>query len=117
MKRAMMLVVFLLAVAAWPQTHPAPLRLNQVLDLNAPRSFTMSAKNPGPSIGIGGSQIFFVKDEDGNLMVNIDQQGKVTYGEKYKPDDAAKTFWNVLAKYYPIVCASDPVAASKKSAP
>jgi len=89
-------------MTAWPQTHPIP---PQDPSGNTTSTiFALQLEPPGPTVAIAGSKILFVKDKDGNLMVNIDQQGKVTYGEKYKPDDAAKTFWEVLAKYYPVVC-------------
>lgn len=46
----------------------------------------------------------FIEDENNVLMVKIDDKGAVTYGEKYKPDDGAKAFWEAIAREYPALC-------------
>lgn len=68
---------------------------------------------PQPTILIGGSAIIVINDADKKMMVNVTREGVVTYGEGYKPDDAAKAFWQGLAKYYPVVC-EKPKAEEKK---
>jgi hypothetical protein len=57
-----------------------------------------------PFVGIGGTDMIVVSDKDGKLMIKVTQDGKITYGPGYTPDAAARTFWEVLARYYPIVC-------------
>ena len=67
---------------------------------------------PEPRISISGDSIMKVDDKDGNLMVLVAKDGKVTYGKNYKADDGAKAFWEAMAKYFPEVC--KPVVTEKK---
>jgi hypothetical protein len=54
-------------------------------------------------IMLGGDRILEVDDTDSKVMVRVDLDGKVSYGEGYKPDDGARAFWETMAKYYPVV--------------
>jgi hypothetical protein len=72
----------------------------------------MLAVYHGPHIMIGGGQIMEVKNEDDKVMIHIDNDGKVTYGDNYKPDETAKVFWTTLAQSYPGVC--EKIEAEKK---
>lgn len=51
-----------------------------------------------------GFSIIKINDKEGHLMAEVDPKGRVIYGEGYKPDDAAKTFWEAMARAYPKVC-------------
>ena len=37
-------------------------------------------------------------------MVSVKQDGKVVYGDGYKPGEPERTFWQLMADYYPAVC-------------
>lgn len=39
--------------------------------------------------------------------------GKVTFGEGYTPDAAAKEFWSFIEKHYPEVCTAKSVPAEE----
>lgn len=94
-----MRMILTLFLFLWPQTpskDTAPTYTSNIEIL------TIFPKQP--SIAVGGSYIIKVVDKDDKLMVSVANDGKVIYGENYKPDDGAKTFWEVLVKYYPIVC-------------
>jgi hypothetical protein len=58
-----------------------------------------------------------VRDKDGKQMVSISSDGKVTYGENYKADESAKTFWEALALTYPSVCKQFQVPPSPPESP
>lgn len=48
--------------------------------------------------------MFTVNRKGGELLVGISPDGKITYGEGYKPDVAARQFWQSMADEYPHVC-------------
>jgi hypothetical protein len=64
----------------------------------------MIDNTPQPHVSIGGTYIIEIDDKDDALMVRVDRDGKITYGKGYSADASAKTFWELLAKYYPVVC-------------
>lgn len=81
--------------------------------------------DPSTTVHTSGSIAFFkqtsiieVRDKNEKLMVSIDPDGKVIYGEKYKPEESAKTFWRILAQSYPTVCRElhKPESAPKPAA-
>jgi len=48
------------------------------------------------------SNTITISDKDGNVMVAIDaNEGKIHYGEKYSPDEAAKIFWEAMYGNHP----------------
>ncbi len=62
----------------------------------------------------GNLLMFIIADKDGNEMVKVTSNGDVSYGKGYTPDQAARTFWEVLAKYHPVVCGQHKDETPKK---
>lgn len=42
--------------------------------------------------------ILRIMNDDGTLIVQVDDVGGITYGPDYHPDEAAKIFWESVAK-------------------
>jgi hypothetical protein len=51
-------------------------------------------KNPG-----GRFNILEIRDRQLNLLVSIDEDGVITYGPTYNPDDTAKKLWVAVATH------------------
>lgn len=49
-----------------------------------------------------GTDRLVIADDDGNPLVSVHSDGSLTYGEGYDPDEAARIFWNALARHSPI---------------
>lgn len=43
----------------------------------------------------------------GKLMVRVLPTGEIEYGEDYDPDEAARIFWNAIAKHMPAIIQVD----------
>jgi len=71
-------------------------------------AYTAFKPYEGPTVEINVSEenadLIAIKDKNHQPMVIVSKGGKVTYGKDYKPDDGARTFWEVLAEAYPQVC-------------
>lgn len=80
-------------------------------------TLTMQAAESQPFIMIGGAEIIEVHAKNGDLMVRVAQDGRVIYGDKYKVGDSAKTFWEAMAKYYPVVCTKPATMPAKEGQP
>ena len=53
-----------------------------------------------PTIAGQPQDVLEIRTEEG-LLVRIEFDGSVTYGETYTPDRAAQAFWKALGKYAP----------------
>ena len=104
MKLFLILAATCFLAQTWNHPQVEPPIYHDRMQTTTTGTFTIISPPPTSSIRIGGSQIIEINDKEGKLMVHIDQDGKVTYGTDYKADDAAKTFWETLAKAYPVIC-------------
>jgi len=119
-KRALLLVVLLFAVGAWPQEKKPNPYLDLVLDTKGSShiSFIATLKD-GPNVEIiyidhfkeKGERrgIIRIYDKNNKLVVDVDESGKAVYGEGYAGNDAARIFWKALADYYPPICEQQKV--------
>lgn len=80
------------------------------MTFNSPPISINTYKYEGPTVEINAykdGNIIAIKDKNRQPMVIISKDGKVTYGKDYKPDEGARTFWEVLARAYPEVCRAE----------
>lgn len=96
-KRLLVAIVLLAASGVLAQTKSTGDTVSSTLAIQP------SPSQPMVMIG-GDSRIIEVRDKSDKLMVLVSPDGKVTYGSDYLPDASARTFWEALAKDYPIVC-------------
>jgi hypothetical protein len=110
------LILILLVSTAFFAAQNAPLKTD-----NTTRFDPSPTWNYGPTILLSTDPkalaLIEVRDKAGKQMVSISSAGKVTYGENYKADESAKTFWQVLASSYPSVCKQFRVPPSPPKAP
>lgn len=111
MKRATILLFLVLAPLALGQDKKAD---EPGLITDGPSNAHIFTPYEGPTIVLGGDQIIEIKNSKGELIVRADPQGKITYGGNYKPDEAARTFWEVLTRSYSEVCAQTKKEPEKK---
>lgn len=42
-----------------------------------------------------------IHGKDGQMMVRLDEDGSLTFGENYEPDEAARIFWQAVTANMP----------------
>lgn len=67
-----------------------------------PMSIELSPNGYTPSVSLCGTDhIMRIYDADGNLLVDVDDNGILDFGHGYDPKKAAVAFWQALADTFP----------------
>jgi hypothetical protein len=53
------------------------------------------------SLTVGGRSLLTVSATDGAVLVDVDHNGRATFGETYEPCEATKIFWKTLGGFIP----------------
>ena len=107
-------------VIGWDEDGWCTRRTDSTIDFSK-CGVILGAKTGGKMQEVSGNVLTLTPDETpeplivvdqkqtGELMVSIASDGKLTYGPNYKPDEAAKLFWETVAQ----MRASPPCQAAK----
>lgn len=96
------LIVFSIAVVAYFQSRsPSPETVTNDLALNGTQ---ISSASPSLLVAEGMSDLpqenllLIIQDQENKVLVTIDYDGHITYGEGYTPDVAARILWDAVGE-------------------